>query len=207
MYGVKFNDTRYGNAPDFIMNYARVGIPEPKIKEVEVPGMNGTLDLSNSLGEIKYSTRLIDFRFTSLNRKKTEQLLEDVHGMQKKIILDKDADYYYTGSCKVTSILQNGNMEVIDVQAKCFPYRYKVKVTTHKETVNGAVNIVLLNERMHTIPEITVDSNMDIQYEGKLYKLIPGTYSFASIVLHEKYNKFRVTGRGIITFRYQEGAL
>lgn len=207
MYGVKFNDTRYGNAPDFIMNYARVGIPEPKVKEIEVPGMNGVLDMSESLGEIKYSSRLIDFRFTSLNRKKTEQLLEDVHGMKKKIILDRDTAYFYTGRCKVTSISQNGNMEVIDIQAKCSPYKYKTKVTTHKEAVNGAVNIVLLNERMHTIPEITVDSKMDVLFEEKIYKLMPGTYSFASIVLHEKYNKFRVMGTGMITFRYQEGAL
>ena len=76
MYGVKFNDTRYGNAPDFIMNYARVGIPEPKVKEIEVPGMNGVLDMSESLGEIKYSSRLIDFRFTSLNRKKQSSCLK-----------------------------------------------------------------------------------------------------------------------------------
>lgn len=207
MYGVTFDTTYFGNTPAFVMNYARVGFPEPKVKEIEVPGRNGVLDITESLGEVKYSPREILFRFTTYNREKIDLLYSEVHGQRKKIILDKDPAYYYTGRCFITSTQTAGLSTVIDLTAKCEPFKRKLRKTIHKEVVNGSTNIVLLNERMQVIPEISVTDKMIIEFNEKVYKVEAGTCSYVDIVLRTRYNRFRVHGSGIITFTYQEGAL
>lgn len=207
MYGVTFDGVHFGDTTDFIMNYARVGIPEPKIKEIEVPGRNGVLDITESLGTVKYASREILFRFTTHNQDKIDLFYSGIHGQKKQIILDKEPAFYYTGRCRITNSQISGLSTVLDVTAKCDPYKLKIRKTIHKEVVNGSTNIVLLNERMQVIPEISVTDKLTLEFGNKTYKMEAGTYSFADIVLNARYNKFRVHGSGIITFTYQEGAL
>lgn len=207
MNGVTFDSVRFGDTVDFVMNYAHVGIPEPKTKEIEVPGRNGVLDITESLGEVKYSTRDISFRFTTYDQEKIDLFCSEIHGQTKKIILDKEPSYYYTGRCTIADPTIEGVFTILDVTARCEPYKRKIRKTIHKEAVNGSINIILLNERMQVIPEISVTDKLTLEFGNKTYKMEAGTYSFADIVLNARYNKFRVHGSGIITFTYQEGAL
>ena len=70
MDGVWFDDMHVGYTMDLIMNYARVSTPAAKIKKIEVPGMDGALDLTESLGEVKYNNRHISFKFTTMKQDK-----------------------------------------------------------------------------------------------------------------------------------------
>lgn len=207
MNGVWFDDLHVGYTTDFLMNYARVSTPIAKIKEIEVPGMNGVLDITESLGDVKYSNRQISFKFTTREYAKIEYLINQLHGRKKKIILDRDDVYYYRGRCSVADPLPTKNLFTVEVTVNCDPYKYKTRLTRHKEEIKGASNIVLLNERMRTIPVITVTGNMKMTYENRVYSLQEGDYELASVVLKQGYNKFRVEGDGSILFKYQEGAL
>lgn len=207
MNGVWFDDLHVGYTTDFLMNYARVSTPIAKIKEIEVPGMNGVLDITESLGDVKYSNRQISFKFTTREYAKIEYLINQLHGRKRKIILDRDDVYYYRGRCSVADPLPTKNLFTVEVTANCDPYKYKTRLTRHKEEIKGASNIVLLNERMRTIPVITVTGNMKMTYENRVYSLQEGDYELASVVLKQGYNKFRVEGDGNILFKYQEGAL
>lgn len=40
-----------------------------------------------------------------------------------------------------------------------------------------------------------------------MYKLGEGEYQLEDVILKQGYNRFRVEGKGIILFQYQEGAL
>ena len=75
MDGVWFDDMHVGYTMDFIMNYARVASPVAKIKEIEVPGMDGVLDLTESLGEVKYNNRQISFKFTTKQQGRIDTLI------------------------------------------------------------------------------------------------------------------------------------
>lgn len=207
MYGVWFDGIHMGSTPDLIMNYARVGTPAAKIKEIEVPGMNGVLDITESLGEVKYESRMIDFRFTAINSSRISELINALHGQRKKIILDRDEAFYYLGRLEIASPVVRGNLISVDMAARCEPYKYRIRITRHKEDVSGASNIVLLNERMQTIPRITVTARMRLAFGEKAYELAAGDYVIADIVLKQGYNRFRVEGTGTILFQYQEGAL
>lgn len=156
MDGVWFDDLHVGYTTDFIMNYARVSTPTVKVKEIEVPGMDGALDITESLGEVKYNNRQISFKFTTQKQEKIDHLINALHGMKKKIILDREDTFYYRGRCSVSDPVPNKNLLTVEVMASCEPYKYKSRMTRHREEVNGASSIVLLNERMRTIPTITV---------------------------------------------------
>lgn len=207
MYGVWFDDMHLGGTADLIMNYARVSTPAAKTKEIEVPGMDGVLDITESLGEVKYHSRLIHFMFTTTNKNKIGEMINALHGKQKKIILDRDEAFYYIGRLEVADPAVNGNLTSVEITAKCQPYKYKERMTRHKEEVSGASNIVLLNETMQTIPRITLTGRMKVAFGGKTYDLPDGEYEIAEIVLKQGYNRFRVEGTGTVLFQYQEGAL
>lgn len=207
MDGVWFDDLHVGYTMDFIMNYARVATPTVKIKEIEVPGMDGVLDITESLGEVKYNNRQISFKFTTLKQDRINQLINAVHGQKKKIILDREDNFYYIGRCSVGDPVPNKNLLTVEMTASCEPYKYKNRTTRHREEVTGASNIVLLNERMMTIPLIMVTEPMRFTFEGRIYQLQKGEQRLADVILKQGYNRFRVEGRGIILFQYQEGAL
>lgn len=207
MYGVWFDYMHLGGTADLIMNYARVSTPAAKIKEIEVPGMDGVLDITESLGEVKYNSRQISFKFTTTNSDRVSELINSLHGQRKKIILDRDDAFYYIGRLEAADPVIDGNLTSVEVTARCEPYKYKSRVTRHKEDVRGASNIVLLNEKMQSIPQITLTAPMRVTFENRLYELAAGEYTIAEIVLKQGYNRFRVEGTGTILFQYQEGAL
>lgn len=207
MDGVWFDELHVGYTTDFIMNYARVSTPAVKVKEIEVPGMDGVLDITESLGEVKYNNRQIDFKFTTTKQEKMDHLLNALHGLKKKIILDREDTFYYRGRCNVGNPVANKNLLTVEVTASCEPYKYKSRMTRHREEVNGTSNIVLLNERMRTIPTITVTAPMQVTFGDKIYKLGEGEYRLEDVILKQGYNRFRVEGKGNILFQYQEGAL
>lgn len=207
MDGVWFDDLHVGYTTDFIMNYARVSTPMVKVKEIEVPGMDGVLDITESLGEVKYNNRQISFKFTTLRQEKIAQMINALHGLKKKIILDREDTFYYRGRCSVGDPVLNKNLLTLEVTASCEPYKYKSRITRHREEIKGASNIVLLNERMRTIPTITVTAPMQVTFGDKMYNLGEGEYQLEDVILKQGYNRFRVEGKGVILFQYQEGAL
>lgn len=207
MYGVWFDDLHVGYTRDLIMNYARVATPTAKIKEIEVPGMDGVLDITESLGEVKYNNRQIAFKFTTVKQENIDMLVNSLHGQKKKIILDRDDGFYYMGRCCAGDLVLDKNIRSIEITAACEPYKYKSRITRHREEVTGVSNIVLLNERMRTIPTIKVTSAMRVIFENKAYQLQEGEHKLADVILKQGYNRFRVEGKGIILFEYQEGAL
>ena len=81
--------------------------PEPKEHWVEIPGMNGALDLSKvQTGEMQYRMRTISMPFAYIGPREDwpdvySEILNDIHGKSAHIILDNDPDYYYDGIVKV----------------------------------------------------------------------------------------------------------
>lgn len=81
--------------------------PKPKEHWVEIPGMNGALDLSKvQTGEMQYETRTISMRFVYVGRRWDwpavySEIMNDIHGKSEHITLDNDPGYYYEGIVKV----------------------------------------------------------------------------------------------------------
>lgn len=192
--------------------------PAPvKTNYVDVPGMDGELDFTESHGEIKYGCRNFTFKF-SINPEsemtfdeKVTQVSNALNGRQRQIILDRDSGYYWWGRLTVNEHLQDKKIGQIVISAKVEPYKYKVKETvkTFKLTPEGTT-IILKNGRKSVVPYIEcTDDNTSVTFGGigiiEEHILNAGTHRFLDCILREGENYVQISGTGEITFRYREG--
>ena len=113
MNGVQFNEIHGYYDLGLIMSECIVHPAQPKTNYIEVPFSNGTIDLSEANGEIKFSDRTLDFIFSvkpcNFEEKKTE-VSNTINGLKCKITLDKDDEYYYSGRVSVNEHASEKNI-------------------------------------------------------------------------------------------------
>lgn len=162
-----------------------------KEHRLDIPGANGTLDLTDFFGSTAYENRKITLRFTFPHH--NDELLsvyssfqQAVHGKHfDSIILDDDKNYHYIGRVSVGT-LKKGVISAVTVECECEPYKYKnignlveIKVDDVEfptawlygdVTGNKVVNVNDLNEMNRLIGKRTYESaralRADFDFDG-----------------------------------------
>lgn len=112
-----------------------ISIPPAAVKTtfVDIPGADGSIDLTEALGEVRYKDRECAFTFTVFPyedfEEKKKQISNLLNGKRCKIKLDKDPGYYWIGRCSVKDYASNKNLHQITVGAKVLPYKWKANKT------------------------------------------------------------------------------
>lgn len=212
--GVTFGE--YHSFYDFNLILSTYEIPPatPKTSYIDVPGGDGSLDLTEAHGGVKYNDRDISFTFTvhpldktPFEEKKT-QISNALNGKRCKITLDCDEDYYYIGRVTVADGWKEKKIKKITVNAKVFPYKLK-----QDETVISAMmteteqTLYLYNGRKAVIPIIVTTGEAKIVFGNNVYNIAAGTHRALDLCLVEGENALAISGDGEITFTYQEGDL
>ena len=187
---------------------------EPKTTYVDIPGGDGSLDMTEAHGEVRFKDRKFTFTFTvnpaetMTFDEKVMQVSNALNGKRCKIVLDRDAGYYWQGRCSVNNYAQDRNLKQIVVVAKVKPFKYKkdktvmtVALTSTGKTVN------LTNGRKSVVPVITCTGNTTIKFGTLSFNLSAGTTKILDINLKEGSNTLIVSGSGSVTFEYQEAEL
>lgn len=217
MNGVTFGNIHSFDDLGVILSSVKISPATPKTTYVDIPGADGSLDLTEALGEVKYKDRVITFTFTTLpeddiSEKQMEisNVLNGVHF--NKITLDKDDDYYWTGRCSVSAYADSYPISKITVKATVNPWKRKQSATTVSSSFGTSYrSIVLSNSRKTVVPNITVTASAKVKFNNVEYAVPMGTQRVLGIALVEGNNTVQVktagdTG-GTITFNYQEGVL
>lgn len=126
--GVKFGNI---HTKDFgiYLSKVTVGTPNPKKFTVDIPGADGSLDMTDYFGSVKYESRKLTFIFTFPQRGKQlinaySEFLNAVHGKRfDSIILDDDRDFHYVGRVAVGN-LAKASLSKVTVECECDPYKY-----------------------------------------------------------------------------------
>ena len=211
--GVKFGDKHSTNDWNLLMVNKSIGEAEPKLIDVDIPGSNGKLDLSEWTGEVLYNNRTLVFNFDiydspsnwwDLKRKINNYL----HGKRLKIILDQDNKYYYYGRCKVADFSNETTVAHITIECDCDPFIYKNEITTETKEVSAGGEYTFTNSKMSVVPTLTLSAAMTLTFNNKSISLEAGTYQILDIRFVEGTNTIGVTtGTGTLTVSYQEGSL
>ena len=188
---------------------------KPKTNYIDLPGGDGSLDLTEVHGEVKFYDRDFTFTFTvqpSDNMtfdEKVTQVSNALNGKKCKITLDRDEGYFWEGRCTVDQYLQDRNLKKIIVKATVKPYKLKKKKTVSTfalSSIEQTVNI--RNGRKNVVPEITCSADNTVVMFGSVSKtLSAGTHKILDFQLKERDNIFKISGSGTIKFEYQEGEL
>ena len=217
--GISFDDLHSYHDFDMILSAVEIPPAQPKTNYINIPGADGSIDLTEAAGETKYFDRDCKFTLTmnpagdlsdaAYEEKKTE-ICNAINGKRCKITLDKDPDFYYFGRCTVSEFLSDKRIRQIVVTAKVAPYKMKQDETILEYILTGAAQtIVLQNSRKSVSPYIeTSADNVTVIHGITTYTLEKaGQYRITEISLAEGDNVLTVSGSGTITFRYREGAL
>lgn len=187
----------------------------PKINLLDIEGMDGSLDLTEANGEIKYYDRDLKFTFTVFPgddmtfEERQTAISNALNGRRCKITLDKDPDYYFIGRCMVNDHLCDKRLCQVVITATVAPYKLLQQETvTSFDLTSAKQTVILMNRRKAVVPVISCTGNAVISF-GAIndLQLTAGEHKILDVVLKEGSNLVTVSGTGTIIFRYQEGDL
>ncbi len=197
------------NAHDLVINKIDIAHPELKKMTIEIPGMDSQLDLTEYFGRVNRKNRKISIRllygvYTETWKNSIESLVKEFDGEWIELTLDNE--YFYRGRATCKEIREDGIYGVsLEIDAQ--PYRLRINKSVLTFAIQEEKHLTLLNEKMPTVPTITVDDDMRLEFEGISYSMGAGTHIVPEIVLKQGQNNIVCYGNGNITFEYQEGAI
>lgn len=215
MNSVKFNDIDTYEDWGLLLKPRSIPKPVPKTNYVNIPGADGTLDLSEVVaGEIKYNDLTLTFEFHVVDEicewdRKVSKITNYLHGRDMKIVQSSDPDYYYFGRCSVDKFSSSKALGLIVIKSTVGPYKLKHNKTVITATLEKGKSktLYIKNDRMTVAPKITCTAETKMTFNGNTYSLGAGTYTVLDIQFKEGINTVKLNGTGTITFEFQEGSL
>lgn len=213
MLGVMLGDKHsFHDLGLWLKKYPEISPPAPVIKQIEVPGMDGLLDISKILtGHVLFKRRTIKMEFILLADReswpeKHSDIMDALHGMELDVVLDDDPEYCYTGVISVSGFDPQKVTSDVVITADVEPFKTRIE-TTHKSfTVSGSVSATIQVSRKPVIPVITASSAMTMTFNGLTYSLPKGESTFPDVILRSgEKNAITFTGTGTVTLEYREG--
>lgn len=214
-----------------------IPMPKPKTHPVDIPGADGSLDLTEVLdGYVRYQNREgIKLQFESAEsdyrefEKKKSEISNYLHGQRMKMVLDTDDQYYYIGRFELDFEKTDRVTSTITVNATTDPYKYELYSnlgdwlwdTFNFETgdirdqrdvvVDGEWLIRIPATRMPTVPTLTcqieTDDSLEVDFNGITYPLTAGTAQVPGIIFGNQEERLLFRGKGIVAINYTEGKL
>lgn len=228
IFGTKHSYRDFG----LILTSKSIPLPEPKTSTVDIPGADGSLDMSTILtnGDVKYSNRKLQFVFTVIEPNKNwenakSKFANYLQGKKINITLDIDRAFFYVGRCSISSFDEDKRTAQITVDVDAEPYKYDILTSDENwqwddfNFYNGIIynlgeitvvdesTITIPNRRKSIIPSITVSADMLCVFNGVTYDLTAGTQKVLGIVLIEGENTLKFVGNGTVTIAFRGGSL
>lgn len=200
-----------------ILSAVDVSPASPKEMFVDVPGADGSIDMTEAFGDVKYNDRTATFTFymnpsndlseAAWERKKTE-VCNRLNGLRCQITIDKDPDYYWTGRCNVNEHASEKRLRKIVVGARVAPYKLKQDVTVHSFNLNETpTEYTLLNSRKTACPVFECSGSAVVVIGASTFNISEGTHKILDIQLREGETTVIISGTGTLKINYQEGDL
>lgn len=233
--GVKFGTSHSYASWGLRLKSVEITMPDAKIVTVDVEGMDGVLDLTEAQnGEVCYTNRKLTFVFDAVDvsyRQWTTLLSKiayELHGRKKKIILDFDPEYYYTGRCNVRTT-KNNDVKA-DIVVECDVGPYKMHIASDGEewlwdtfsfktgiirkpysfTIDSAESwqeVRVRGYEKNVSVKFQCSAPMEVKYDDVVYDIAQGDSDHDEIILNNGMNTMYVRGIGTIEITPRGGML
>ena len=164
--------------------------------------MDGSLDLSECFGEMKYENRTLKFTFESIDKitdwqAKMINISSFLHGQKMKVKTWSEPDFYYVGRCQIDEYNSNQRLGKIVISCDCEPFKYKKNITVFNLTEGSNT---VQNSRMTVYADLINEAEITINL--KVYSA--GTH-LRAIKLMSGTNTLNSSGNA--TLNFQEGEI
>jgi hypothetical protein len=227
MEGVTFDGLHSYTDFDLILNSVAISPAEPKTYYVEIPGADGKIDITDSMGDVRYKNRTISIGFTykgthgeQLNA--YSRLGNAVHGQRMDVSIDADSNYHYEGRVSIKKCEHMPYACTFDVECDVEPYKYHaadewlwdpfdfendyVNEISNKQ-VDGTLELMVIGGKKNTVPWISCSNDMNLTYDGVLYNLKSGRNRILAVKIKEGENYFVFEGNGVVSLEFKGGDL
>ena len=235
--GVTFDD-RIHTERDWGLKLLSVYIPmpDPKTQILDIPGGDGSIDLTEINGRPAYNDRdgvelvfdLMDGSYESWFLKYS-QFAAEVHGRKVKMVLDDDPDHYYMVRLKLDGKKSNPVYGQITFSGTAEPFKYDLTATNEPwlwDTFNFETGIIreledvkiTKDNRTITVsgggeiddsPEFIVSQadNLKLVYKGRIYTLKTGENRFPAVRVGKEDVQLKFVGTGELAIKYRDRRL
>lgn len=195
------------NGTDITMKYGLIladgytlDPPEPKTYEVDIPGGDGVIDLTDSLlGDNAYKKRKMEFEFyrTGISDAKEfesimTEIKRDIHGKDFDFQITMDPDYTYHGRFTISdvkhSMYSNGIAGHFKVTINAEPFKYLDDPVYRVNAIGGKI-VYFESGRKRVRPTIETDGFLKVIFNNKLYTLQQGSWAINDILFKEGLNE------------------
>lgn len=228
--GVKLGD-KHSNDYNLVLTNKEIPLPDIKTNIINIPGTNGSLDLSEVLtGDVSYKNRTLLLKFEYLGTWNTFQsmiskIADDLHGKKIKVIFDIDSNYYYEGRAEIDKLDSSIKNKSLTIKVDAYPFKFENKSSIEdwlwdefsfedgiiREYTNLVVNNKLIlnipGRKMSAVPTIITSTNMKVTYNNITYSLEKGENIITELATSESNNYYTFMGNGTITIDYRGGRL
>lgn len=133
MKGVWFDDIHSYSDLNLVLSKVDIPPATTKTNYVDIPGGDGTVDLTEAFGGVKYKDRKGSITFsvfpTDDFEEKKRQVSNLLNGRRFKIRIDKDPDYYWLGRCEFNKYASKKKLHQITMNVVVAPYKFKNEQT------------------------------------------------------------------------------
>lgn len=225
MNTIILNDKDLFKEYGLILNSYSEKLPIPKINKIEIPGLDGYLDITEALtGRPVYGEREIIAKFTALGRNiaeaKLSNFLNEFHGKKVKLVLP-DRYGYLEGRCVMDGKERNPVCGVITASFVCQPFFYDnteagdpdwlwdpfsfeqgiIYPTSY--AISGETTINVPSAPKSSTPTIKSTADMTLTFKGETYHIKTGENRMTGMALENGDNIMTVTGNGTLIFIYR----
>lgn len=207
-----------------------IGFPETKSNLVDIPAADGSIDLTEALGDIAYKNRHLEFVFDALGGYENwhglcTEIANYLHGKKMKIILDTDPGYYYIGRLELDTTKSDDVLHEIVLSGDVEPYKYEVQssmepwkwdtfsfktgvIRNYKNLqVSGSRTVTIMGMRKPIVPTIISNAAMTVTFDGKTFGVKAGEQKLYRLIIREGENQLTFQGNGAISIDYRGGIL
>lgn len=230
MVNVIFGDRKSYEDWELLLEGMKISFPEAKTKMVGLPGADGSLDLTEINGPVKYENRKVEFKFSrESGYENWHNLSSDIasylHGKRLKVVVDTDPQFYYEGRMALESTKNDDILTSITITGTVDPYKYDFDDGTEDwlwDTfdfengiireyadipVDGQCSILLVGRDKYSEPVITCSVPMVLTFGEVTVDLPAGTTKVYELLLGPGDHELIFTGAGIVSVSYRGGIL
>lgn len=208
----------------------QLSFPEAKTDQIDIPGANGVIDLTEVNGQVCYKNRTMTLTFSLDDDYAKWHLLssriaKELHGKMIKCILPDDPNYYYEGRFSIDSKKTNDVITDIVITGDVHPFKMDVYSSSeewlwdpfsfedgiirsyHDIEISGTTPVSVIGSEMPVVPKFVCSTEMELSFKGSVFHLSAGETTDYDIILSEGENQLIFTGHGTVTIEYRGGIL
>jgi len=217
-----------------LLQVGKAYVSPPEVQElfVDVPGLDGSLDLTQALdGLVHYKSRQFVSTYKCIASREEwpkiyTEIMNWLHGQKVKVTLDDDRESYYEGRFTVESPTFNKHFWTFQISGTVDAYKYKhnsslgdwdwdpfvfdadIARDYSKIEVSGTNTVIVIGYAMPTTPTFVCSDTMTLTVDGiNKYELPKGESIIPGLTVQEREYIFKFDGYGTVSVDFKGGEL